>query len=128
MRYLAAASPAFIDRHFGAGIDADSLTRAPSLVFSAKDELQARWAKGLCHQHVELHRHTLPSSRALVTAALAGMGWGLHPEALIAAYLDGGSLVESFIGTMPHTIRRAAKIRMDRAAVGRLSAPARFRS
>lgn len=39
-------------------------------------------------------RHTLPSSHAFVTAALAGMGWGLHPEALIAPHLEDGSLVE----------------------------------
>ena len=39
-------------------------------------------------------RHSLPSSQAFVTAALAGMGWGLHPEALITPHLADGSLVE----------------------------------
>jgi LysR family transcriptional regulator (chromosome initiation inhibitor) len=43
---------------------------------------------------VELPRHTVPSAHAFVAAALAGMGWGLHPEALIAAHLHEGSLVE----------------------------------
>lgn len=99
MRYRAAASPSFVDRHFGAGVDADSLARAPSLVFNAKDELQARWAHRLCQRHVELPRHTLPSTHAFVMATLAGMGWGLHPEALIAPYLADGSLVE----LVPHT-------------------------
>lgn len=94
MRYLAAASPAFIQRHFGDGVGAGSLAQAPSLMFNTKDELQARWVRRLCHRHVELPRHTLPSSHAFVTAALAGMGWGLHPEALIAPHLEDGSLVE----------------------------------
>lgn len=94
MRYLAAASPAFMQRHFADGVGAGTLARAPSLVFNTKDELQARWARRLCHRHVELPRHTLPSSQAFVAAALAGMGWGLHPEALIAAHLQDGSLVE----------------------------------
>jgi LysR family transcriptional regulator (chromosome initiation inhibitor) len=94
MRYLAAASPAFMQRYFADGVGAGSLVEAPSLVFNAKDELQARWARRLCHRHVELPRHTLPSSQAFVTAALAGMGWGLHPQALIAPYLANGSLVE----------------------------------
>lgn len=94
MRYVAAASPAFMGRHFAGGVGASSLGLAPSLVFNAKDELQARWARRHCHRHVELPRHILPSSQAFVTATLAGMGWGLHPLALIASHLEDGSLVE----------------------------------
>lgn len=94
MRYLPAASPDFMARHFADGVGAGSLARAPSLVFNPKDELQAQWAQRLCHRHVELPRHILPSSQAFVTATLAGMGWGLHPQALIAPHLKAGSLVE----------------------------------
>lgn len=94
MRYLATASPAFVERHFGDGVKTGSLARAPSLVFNNKDELQARWARRLCHRHVELPRHILPSPQAFITAAVAGMGWGLHPERLVAPYLEDGSLVE----------------------------------
>ena len=79
MRYLAVASPAFIARHFAGGVKAGSLAQAPSLVFNAKDELQARWVRRLCHRHVDLPRHGLPSPQAFVTAAVAGMGWGLQP-------------------------------------------------
>ena len=99
MRYVAAASPAFVDRHFSRGVGARSLALAPSLVFNRKDELQARWARRLCHRHVELPRHTLPSSHAFIAASLAGMGWGLHPQALIASQLRDGSLVELVRGT-----------------------------
>lgn len=94
MRYLAAASPDFIGRHFPVGVGAGSLACAPSLVFNAKDELQTQWARRLCHRHVELPRHTLPSSEAFVTATVAGMGWGMHPLALVATQLKAGSLVE----------------------------------
>ena len=94
MRYLAAASPAFVARHFARGVGAGSLAQAPSLVFNTKDELQARWVRRLCHRHVELPRHSLPSPQAFVTAAVAGMGWGLQPQALIASQLQDGSLVE----------------------------------
>ena len=99
MRYVAAASPAFMARYFGDGVGASSLARAPALVFNAKDSLQARWARRQCHRRVELPRHTLPSSHAFVTAALAGLGWGLHPLALVAACLADGSLVELVPGT-----------------------------
>lgn len=94
MRYVAAASPAFVQRWFAGGVGAGSLARAPSLLFNTKDELQARWVRRLCHRHVALPRHTLPSSQAFVAAALAGMGWGLHPQALVGAHLKDGSLVE----------------------------------
>lgn len=94
MRYLAAASPAFVHQHFAQGVDAASLARAPSLVFNPKDELQLRWAQRLCGQTLALPCHTLPSPQAFVTAAEAGMGWGLHPQALIEPALAAGRLVE----------------------------------
>ena len=116
MRYLAAASPAFLQRYFAHGVGAASLALAPSLVFNAKDELQARWVRRLCHRHVELPRHALPSPHAFVTAALAGMGWGLHPQALIAPYLESGAL-RALVADTPldiplhwHTARAASSL------------------
>ena len=94
MRYLAAASPAFVARYFSDGVTAGRLAQAPSLVFNPQDDLQARWVRRLCHRHVELPRHTLPSTQAFITAGLAGMGWGLHPETLITPHLQRGELVE----------------------------------
>jgi LysR family transcriptional regulator (chromosome initiation inhibitor) len=99
MRYLSAASPAFVQRYFADGVGAGTLARAPSLVFSPKDALQARWVQRLCHRHVEIPRHTLPSPQAFVAAAVAGMGWGLHARALVAQQLKDGSLVELVPGT-----------------------------
>lgn len=100
MRYVAAASPAFVQRYFAAGVGASSLARAPSLVFNTKDELQERWARRVCHRHVDLPRHTLPSSQAFVVAALEGMGWGMQPLALAAPHLADGTLVELVPGTV----------------------------
>lgn len=94
MGYVAAASPTFMAQHFSSGVGAASLSKAPSLVFNSKDDLQARWVRRLCHRDVELPRHTVPSPHAFVAAALGGMGWALHPHALIAQHLSSGSLVE----------------------------------
>lgn len=94
MRYVAAASPAFVTRHFASGVGAGSLARAPSLAFDTKDDLQARWVRRLCHRDVRLPRHCVPSAHAFVTTAVAGMGWGMQPRALIASQLRDGSLVE----------------------------------
>ena len=94
MRYVATASPAFMAHHFHQGVDAHSLARAPSLLFSTKDELQARWVRRQCRRRIELPSHTLPSSQAFVTAALSGMGWGLQPWSLVESHLASGALVE----------------------------------
>ena len=93
MRYIAAASPGFMARHFPAGVGAASLAQAPSLVFNSKDALQARWVHRLCHRAVDLPGHRVPSPQAFVAAGLAGMGWGLHPLALVEDHLRDGSLV-----------------------------------
>jgi len=100
MRYVAAASPAYMARHFAAGVGAGSLARAPSLAFDNKDDLQARWVRRLCHRDVELPRHAVPSAHAFVEAALAGMGWGLHPQVLVAPHLAQGTLVELVPGAV----------------------------
>ncbi|WP_426116388.1 LysR family transcriptional regulator ArgP [Massilia sp. PWRC2] len=118
MRYLAAASPGFIQRYFSHGIDASSLALAPSLMFNSKDELQAQWVQRLCQRHVQLPRHTLPSPQAFVMAAVAGMGWGLHAQALIVDQLAQGTLVE-LVAALPLDVplywqqARAASILLD---------------
>jgi len=76
MRYVAAASPEFVQRYVANGVNAASLAMAPCWVFNIEDELQARWARRWCRRSVELPWHWLPSPHAFVTAALAGMGWG----------------------------------------------------
>jgi len=63
-------------------------------MFNSKDELQLRWAERLCGHRVEMPRHTLPSPQAFVAAALGGVGWGLHPLALVREHLASGQLVE----------------------------------
>ena len=94
MRYVAAASPAFVARYFAQGVNAASLARAPSLQFNAKDALQARWVERQCGAQPALPRHTVPSLQAFVATCVAGMGWAMQPQTLIQAELQAGTLVE----------------------------------
>jgi LysR family transcriptional regulator (chromosome initiation inhibitor) len=94
MRYVAAATPEFVRRHFPAGVDADSLAAAPSLMFNVKDALQQRWVERHCGGKVELRSHTMPSPQAFVAATLGDLGWALHPLALVRPHLASGALVE----------------------------------
>lgn len=94
MRYVAVATPAFLNNHFPTGFNAESLSKAPSLMFSTKDELQQRWVERHCAQNVQMPRHVLPSPQAFVAAALLNLGWAMHPESLVREHLDSRDLVE----------------------------------
>lgn len=94
LAYAAVASPSFAARHFGSGVDARSLRRAPSLRFDAQDDLQDRWVRRHLGRALEPPRHGLPSTTAFVEAARLGLGWGLNPVALVEPLLARGELVE----------------------------------
>lgn len=94
LRYRATASPAFVERHFPEGVTREALARTPSLVFSQKDRLQTRWMQLAVGEDIAGPTHCLPSTQGFVDACLAGMGWGMNPEMLVAAHLAEGRLVE----------------------------------
>ncbi|GAA0601705.1 LysR family transcriptional regulator ArgP [Caenispirillum bisanense] len=93
LRYVATASPAFVDRWFPAGVDAAALARAPRLTFNSKDRLQSLWTHRAVGRDIPAPTHWLPSSQAFVDAAVAGLGWGMNPEMLVAPHLRDGRLV-----------------------------------
>jgi LysR family transcriptional regulator (chromosome initiation inhibitor) len=92
LRYRATASPAFIDRWFADGVTEAALARAPSLAFDAKDELQARWVAGVLGKRMTTPTHWLPSSQGFVDAVVAGLGWGMNPDVLIAQHVAEGRI------------------------------------
>ena len=94
LRYVATASPGFMRRWFAAGVSADALTRAPSLLFDSNDSLQELWSRRLVRRDVTLPVHRIPSTQAFIDAALAGVGWGMNPLSLVRAQLKAGTLVE----------------------------------
>lgn len=93
LRYVATASPDFVRRHFPAGLDERAVARAPCLTFNRKDRLQALWLRRALGISAAPPTHWLPSSQAFVDAALAGIGWGMNPEVLVAGHLHAGRLV-----------------------------------
>ena len=101
MQYVAAASPAFIARYFGAqGINAQTLSQAPVLTYDRKDAMQDKWLhqQGVSARHAP-PRHWVPSAHAFVRACEAGVAWGMHPTVLIREHLANGSLVELLPGS-----------------------------
>lgn len=93
LRYVATASPEFVERWFAKGVTLESLALAPMLAFSAKDSLQGRWLTKLTGENITPPSHFVPSAQAFVDAALAGLGWGMNPETLVKEQLASGELV-----------------------------------
>jgi LysR family transcriptional regulator, chromosome initiation inhibitor len=96
MRYRATASPAFVKRWLAGQRKAEALCRAPALMFNEKDDLPIRLLREVLGRRVAQLRvaHFVPSATAYVESCLWGLGWGVNPEPLVAAHLEGGRLVD----------------------------------
>lgn len=121
MRYIAAASPAFIARHFREGVGANALARAPMIRFDRKDELEQRWIRKVCRREVHPPTSYLPSTRAFLDVTLAGLAWGMNPEQLAAPHLAEGQLVELVPGTALEVPLHWQHARLAPPAVERLT-------
>ncbi|WP_455429176.1 LysR substrate-binding domain-containing protein [Fodinicurvata halophila] len=93
LRYIATASPEFMARWFSGGVTEEATAQAPCLTFNRKDRLQQLWLEQAFGRDLAPPTHWLPSTQAFVDAALAGLGWGLNPEPLVAGHLKSGRLV-----------------------------------
>ena len=98
LRYIATASPAFMQRHFPQGVTPGALAEAPALTFNRKDRLQATWIAAALGGDVEHPTHWLPSTQGFVEACRLGLGWGLNPLSLVREHLAAGRLVELLPG------------------------------
>src|ERR1700761_3210152 len=94
LKYCAVASPKYISHFFPDGVTAAALAAAPSLRFNRKDQLQARWVRSVCRRDVDIPSHWMASTQAFTDASVAGIGWGMNPQAMVASHLRDGSLVE----------------------------------
>ena len=94
VRFRATASPDYRARWFPDGITVKALGKAPALTFSDKDRLQTRWATAQGLARPSLPTHRIASSQAFVDACLAGLAWGMNPEALVRPHLASGALIE----------------------------------
>lgn len=118
LRYLATASPEYVERHFPAGVTPDAIAGAPALTFNQKDRLQHEWVRQALGRDVTLPTHWLPSTQGFVDASLAGMGWTLNPVQLVRQHLASGRLVELVPGA---TVERPLFWQINRLAADHLS-------
>jgi len=100
LKYCAVASPAFVQKHFADGVTAAALVAAPSLRFNRKDQLQTQWVRAVCRRNVDIPSHWMASTQAFTDASVAGIGWGMNQQAMVASHLRDGSLVELVPGRL----------------------------
>lgn len=84
----------FAARWFPTGLTAEAAAHVPSLVLDHKDRLQEDWIRRVLRRDVRLPAHRLPSMPAFVSAAGAGVGWAMNPQASVRKHLAAGHLVE----------------------------------
>lgn len=92
LRYIATASPTYMQQWFAEGVNESSLALAPCLTFNRKDSLQRTWIIEQIGRRISPPLHFLPSPQGFVDAAVAGMGWGMNPVGLAQAALSDGRL------------------------------------
>ena len=98
MRYVAVASPGFVERQLGGdaagGLHRGNFARLPFLVFNRKDDMQAQWvARAFGIKGPRLEERFVPSSEAYARAALMGWGIGVLPELQVREQLAAGRLL-----------------------------------
>lgn len=93
-RYLALASPEYIDRYFPTGVTDATLSNAPAVEYNEKDDLQDNFISTFFPAVQDYHRHRVPSSEAFTELIRRGFAWGMVPDLQMKAQLDNGQVKE----------------------------------
>ncbi len=93
MRYLAVCAPGYARRWFEGGVEATSLSVAPTVTYDRKDGLQRRCLTQLTRARIDPPSHYIPASAEYAEAIRLGMGWGMIPEIECREEVRVGELV-----------------------------------
>lgn len=99
MRYVAVASPSFVQKHLPGGLTAHNFRTVPYLSFNRKDDMAVEFvARAFGLKRVALNHLFVPSSEGQMRAVAAGWAVGVLPELLVRDKLADGSLVDMVPG------------------------------
>ncbi len=93
MKYLPVASPRFKQLHFSGGVTVQTISLAPALRYDSNDALILQWIDRTFDGSARLIAPRLPSTKGILGSCIAGDGWAMLPENLIAEALNVGTLV-----------------------------------
>ncbi|MDX2423086.1 MAG: LysR family transcriptional regulator ArgP [Amphritea sp.] len=93
-RYLALASPRFMQHYFPDGVSSATLTQAPAVEYNEKDDLQNSYIQRFYPEVQDYQRHRVPSSEAFTELIKRGFAWGMAPDLQMKSLLERGEVVE----------------------------------
>ncbi len=93
MRYVAIASPAFFEKHFGTGLTTKTLNAAHALRTSNRDRILLDWVEKITDMPATLSPQCLPCPAAIVDACARGTAWALIPSVSISEHIAAGTLI-----------------------------------
>jgi len=94
MRYIAVASPSYIERYLPDGFTAHAAAGAPSLAWNRDDALQDMLVRRAFRRNIARPVHFVPTAEGFGAAVRAGLGWGMFPDSLAAPNIADGSFVQ----------------------------------
>jgi LysR family transcriptional regulator (chromosome initiation inhibitor) len=94
MRYAPVAAASYIARHLPDGFTAHAVATAPSLAWNRDDALQDMLVRKVFRRDIVRPQHFVPTAEGFASAVRAGLGWGMFPEANLAAPAMAG---DSFV-------------------------------
>jgi LysR family transcriptional regulator (chromosome initiation inhibitor) len=94
MRYLAVASPSYVERNLPDGLTIASASAAPSIAWNRDDMLQDTLLRKVFRRAVTRPVHYVPTADGFAAAVRAGLGWGMFPQQQAQSPLERGSLVQ----------------------------------
>ncbi len=97
-RYLALASPDYIQRYFSNGVSAEALSHAPAVEYNEKDELQDNFIQRFYPAVEDYPRHRAPSAEAFTELIRRGFAWGMAPDLQMQTLIDQGAVTEISAG------------------------------
>ncbi len=94
MPYYLVASPSFVERYFANGVNANTLKKAPTVIYGRDDELTNQFLTryfGISDDDTDCF--TVPSAEAFATIALTGTAYVTLPQLQAQPWLDTGKLI-----------------------------------
>ena len=95
MNYRLLSTPAYAEKWFPQGLSPESVVRAPAILFSRKDELQAKLFRRIFPDPPsKIPTHYFPSSEKFVDFITLGLAYGMLPDVQSKPLLKSGRLIE----------------------------------
>jgi len=93
--YRLLASPSYMEKHLGEGVNSTTLRNAPVVEYNHKDALQIRYFNQFFNlQPGDYACHRIPSAETFIDLIVRGFGTGMIPDQMTAELLATGRLVD----------------------------------